>query len=189
MDPGLPALQLRPRVRKTVGTLTYTDIGVTCPADREWIAAGAGQRRYERTVLIGHGEDDWEAAARAVMKWAVKRKSGFEVVGDQPATEGCDYELVARVGPLKIREPVRVVATVTEANRVGFAYGTLTGHPVSGEEAFVVHRDGSEVLFTLRSVTSAGAGGWRLLFPIVLLAQRIYRRRYLVALSAPNASS
>ena len=183
------ALQLRPGLRQTVGTLTYTDIGVTRPADREWIAATAAQRRYERTVPIGHGDADWEVAARAVMEWAVKRRSGFDAVGDGSATEGRDYELVARVGPLKVREPVRVVATVTEPDRVGFAYGTLTGHPVSGEEAFVVHRDGSEVLFTLRSVTSAGAGGWRLLFPLALLAQRIYRWRYLAALRAPNASS
>jgi hypothetical protein len=31
---------------------------------------------------------------------------------------------------------VEVVAVVEESHRVGFAYRTLSGHPVNGEEAF-----------------------------------------------------
>jgi uncharacterized protein (UPF0548 family) len=75
---------------------------------------------------------------------------------------GGDYWLIAALGSFSVREPVRVVAVVEDADRCGFAYGTLDGHPVSGEEAFVVHRapDGT-VPLTLRSLTRAprGAGG------------------------------
>ena len=57
------------------------------------------------------------------------------------------------------------------------------GHPVSGEEAFVVHRDGGgSVWLTLRSLTRPGHGRWRLAFPAVLVAQRWYRWRYRRAL-------
>ncbi|MEH3078354.1 MAG: DUF1990 family protein [Quadrisphaera sp.] len=83
-----------------------------------------------------------------------------------------------------MREPVRVVAVVDTDDRRGFAYGTLRGHPVSGEEAFVVHRDPEgRVHLTLRSLTRpAPSGPWRLVFPALLVAQRVYRRRYQQAL-------
>ena len=106
------------------------------------------------------------------------------VRADSGVRDGVDYWLVASVGPLRIREPARVVAVVDRPDRCGFAYGTLEGHPVSGEEAFVLHRDDHGVVrLTLRSVTAPGAGRWRLAFPGVLVAQRRYRRRYARALA------
>jgi uncharacterized protein (UPF0548 family) len=54
---------------------------------------------------------------------------------------------------------------------------------VSGEEAFVVTQDDAGgVRLTLRSLTGPGSGVWRPLFPVLLGAQRVYRRRYLRAL-------
>jgi uncharacterized protein (UPF0548 family) len=46
-------------------------------------------------------------------------------------------------------------------------------------ESFIVHRaqDG-EVFLTLRSLTRASDGLWRLAFPVLLAAQKYYRRRY-----------
>lgn len=96
--------------------------------------------------------------------------------------QGVDYTLVARLGPLRIKEPVRVVAVVSSETRVGFAYGTRPGHPVSGEEAFIVTRDSEgSVRLVLRSLTRPAPGMWRMLFPLILLAQRWYRFRYLRA--------
>lgn len=124
-----------------------------------------------------------------MLVWGVKTRSGFTVSpadgGDLLVREGAEYTLVARLGPARVREPVRVVAVVDRADRCGFAYGTLDGHPVSGEEAFVVHRgaDG-QVWLTLRSLTRAGKGPWRWAFPLVLVAQRWYRMRYRRALRA-----
>ncbi|MFE6925530.1 DUF1990 family protein [Nocardia sp. NPDC057663] len=164
--------------------LTYGPAGATSPADEIWIARPPGFRRFETSVVIGHGEHVWAAAKEAVLHWGVKRRSGFRVAPDAPATTDADYRVTAGCGPVSVREPVRVVAVVDTADRCGFAYGTLTGHPVSGEEAFVVHRraDGT-VELTLRSLTKpAPAGLWRAVFPILLVAQRFYRRRYLRAL-------
>lgn len=90
---------------------------------------------------------------------------------------------MASLGRVSVREPVRVIAVVEEPTRCGYSYGTLDGHPVSGEEALIVHRtpDGA-VWLTLRSLTRPGRGGWRLAFPALLVAQRWYRRRYVRAL-------
>lgn len=97
--------------------------------------------------------------------------------------DGAEYTLTASLGPLRIREPVRVAFVVDVPGRCGFAYATLPGHPVTGEEAFIVHRtpDG-RVWFTLRSLTQPGVKRWRLAFPMILIAQRWYRRRYLHAM-------
>jgi uncharacterized protein (UPF0548 family) len=78
-----------------------------------------------------------------------------------------------------------VVAVVDQPTRYGFAYGTLEGHPVSGEEAFVVHRHSNgEVRLTLRSLTRAPRGLWGYAIPALLVAQKIYRPRYQLALKA-----
>lgn len=164
--------------------LTYAPAGATSPADEIWTARPSGFRRFETSVVIGHGEHVWAAARETVLHWGVKRRSGFRVAPDAPVTTDADYRVTAGWGPVSVREPVRVVAVVDTADRCGFAYGTLPGHPVSGEEAFVVHRraDGT-VELTLRSLTKpAPAGLWRAVFPILLVAQRFYRQRYLRAL-------
>ena len=166
--------------------LTYGPAGVTAPGDAVWTAP-AGRRAYERTVLVGRGDQCWSRARAALLSWGVKTRSGFTVEpasgSDAGVRDGADYWLVAAVGPLRIREPARVVAVVDRPDRCGFAYGTLEGHPVSGEEAFVLHRDDDGVRLTLRSVTAPGAGRWRPAFPAVLVAQRLYRRRYARALA------
>ncbi|GAB3100290.1 DUF1990 family protein [Isoptericola nanjingensis] len=66
----------------------------------------------------------------------------------------------------------------------------VVGATAPGEEAFIVHReDDGTVILTLRSLTRPGRGLWRVLFPAILVAQRLYRRRYLRALvpTAPGA--
>ena len=76
---------------------------------------------------------------------------------------------------------------IDKPDRKGFAYGTLSGHPVSGEEAFIVDRHPDDsVWLTIRSLTQPTEGAWRAVGPAVALAQRCYRRRYLRALTGPN---
>jgi uncharacterized protein (UPF0548 family) len=181
------------RVAEVARGLTYEPVGATRPAEADWppAAAPAGFRRQESSVLLGQDDDGddavWRAASAAVLSWQVKTRSGFTVhppTGPGGVREGEELWLHAALGPLTVREPVRVVAVVETAERSGFAYGTLRGHPVSGEEAFVVHRDpDGRVHLTLRSLTRpAPRGLWRAAFPALLVAQRVYRRRYQRAL-------
>jgi uncharacterized protein (UPF0548 family) len=80
-------------------------------------------------------------------------------------------------------EPVVVTEVVDQVDCVGVAYRTLPCHPVSGEEAFIVHRHGSKVRLTIRSLTKAAPQQpWRALFPLFLMVQKIVRRRYVRAL-------
>ncbi|TFB85248.1 DUF1990 domain-containing protein [Cryobacterium algoricola] len=150
---------------------------------REWPASDRRYRRSEVSALVGHGDAVWERAARDVLRWRVKTESGFAVDSTGPVSPGDRVIVTARVLTVTIVEPVQVVSVVDESDRVGFAYRTLPGHPVSGEEAFIVHRRGDEVRLTVRSLTSpAPQQPWRALYPLLLIAQRIVRRRYLRSL-------
>lgn len=132
---------------------------------------------------MGHGDQVWERAARDVLRWRVKTASGFTVDSAGPVSQGDRVVVTARLLNLAVIEPVEVVGVVEERDRVGFAYRTLPGHPVSGEEAFIVHRSGEEVHLTVRSLTRAAPQQpWRALYPLLLIAQRIARRRYLKSL-------
>lgn len=148
-----------------------------------WFPAGSTYRRSEVTSLVGHGAASWSKAALGVLKWEVKTKSGFTVSSTAPVVVGDRVSVSARMFGVSVVEPVEVVGVVREENRVGFAYRTLPGHPVSGEEAFIVHRDGNDVHLTIRSLTRAAPQQpWRGLFPLLLVVQRIVRARYLRAL-------
>lgn len=164
--------------------LSYGAVGATRPGAVEWTDAPVGFRRLETTRRVRGGEHGWPAVTDALLRWAVKTRSGFAVDGSRDparvAHVGERHWVSAAFGPVTVTEPVEVVDVIDSPDRVGFAYGTLEGHPVSGEEAFIVHRDAAgEVRLTLRSLTRAAPGGpWRYGFPALLVAQRVYRRRY-----------
>lgn len=156
----------------------------TQPTAAQWLQGGEHEfARSEISVVVGRGDAVWRRASRDVLGWAVKTRSGFAV--DDPARLSAgDVRLVtARVAGITIREPIEVVEVVDTPSRVGFSYRTLPGHPVRGEEAFVVDRDGDVVRLTIRSLTAPAASGpWRLLYPLLRIAQVVARRRYLRAL-------
>lgn len=155
----------------------------THPARPVWRDETRGYRRWERSTTLGIGTDVWEWASTEVMRWGVKTRSGFSVTPATPATAGMRPVITAHPLGVSIREPVEVVDVVQTPERVGFAYRTLPGHPVSGEEAFIVCRDGELVVLTIRSLTRpADRGLWRLAFPVLLLAQKATRHRYMRAL-------
>jgi uncharacterized protein (UPF0548 family) len=170
--------------------LTYDAPGATVAGDGT--PTPSGYRRYVKTIKIGDGVARWEFASAAVLRWGVKTRSGFAVLADPPSagepqvTLDHRYWLVAHLGPVPIREPIQVVAVIDQPDRKGFAYGTLSGHPVCGEEAFIVDRHADDsVWLTIRSLTAPTTGPWRLVGSPVALAQRCYRRRYLRALAGP----
>ncbi|GAA1822759.1 DUF1990 family protein [Agromyces salentinus] len=157
---------------------------MTDPRRADWRATTSRSfRRSEVSRTIGRGDGVWERAARDILNWKVKTRSGFRVEDARPAASGVQLIITARVMGRTVREPVEVVDVVSEPSRVGFSYRTLPGHPVSGEEAFIVHRDGDDVVLTIRSLTSAAPQQpWRALYPVLRVAQVIARRRYLRSL-------
>lgn len=156
---------------------------MTAPERDEWPESDRRFRRSEISTVVGSGFAAWEMAARKVLRRGVKTASGFAVDSPGPVAQGERVIVTARVLGIEVVEPVQVVAVVSETNRVGFAYRTMPGHPVDGEEAFIVHRLGDQVSLTVRSLTRpANQQPWRGLYPLLRVAQVIARRRYLRAL-------
>ena len=151
---------------------------VWAPSDRTF-------RRSELSAVVCRGDDAWRRAAGDVLRWRVKTRSGFLVDSHAPVRVGRRERIRVRVLGVTVVEPVEVVAVVEQDDRVGFAYRTLPGHPVEGEEAFVVHRDTADgdIVLTVRSLTRpASRQPWRILHPLLRVAQVVARRRYLRAL-------
>ena len=144
-----------------------------------------GYRATGRRATIGAGREAFDRASTAVLRWEIKTRAGFRVIrvggqgaffSDGPVAKGeC---AIVTLGP--VRETVRVVRVVDEPRRRGFAYGTLPEHPLRGEEAFLVEwRDDDTVELAVRSFSRPSTAlGW-LLYPLLLLAQQFFVRRYL----------
>ena len=166
-------------------TLTYSAIGATASRNE----TPHGFRYLERTARIGSGEERWQFACREVMTWALQRRSGFRVEPESLTTADAAWLVIPVIGSWAIRSPVRVVYTVDEPARRGFAYGTLPGHPESGEEAFLVERHADDsVWVTIRAFSRPSRWYWWLVYPVLRIFQERYTRRYLRVLAVSPAS-
>jgi uncharacterized protein (UPF0548 family) len=87
------------------------------------------------------------------------------------------------IGRLGVNAPVRVVYVVDEPDRQGFAYGTLPGHPESGEEAFMVElHDDDAVTFTITAFSRPSSLLTRIGGPVSHAIQSWVTTRYLRAI-------
>lgn len=158
--------------------LTYAEHGATLRTPPP------GYFYMDRRERIGAGPDVFLKAKEALIGWGMHRGAGLVVLAKTPTAE-LGSVVVMRLGPsiLGIVAPCRVVGVVDEPGQGGFAYGTLPGHPESGEEAFVVQlsNDG-EVYLRVRAFSRpaspiARAGG-----PLTRVIQRLITDRYVGAL-------
>ncbi|MFJ8621624.1 DUF1990 family protein [Kitasatospora sp. NPDC093550] len=147
-----------------------------------------GYAHLRRRVHLGRGPEVRERAGRYVLGWGSQTGTGFAVFPGAPARDG-DTVLLRLSLPGRRRPrlviPCRVVWTVDEPDRIGFAYGTLPGHPECGEEAFLVSMDAEgEVWFEVTAFSRLSAWYARLGRPVALLCQYLAIERYLTAVAA-----
>jgi uncharacterized protein (UPF0548 family) len=161
--------------------LTYSEVGGTRAA-----IMPAGYRSLTRTVALGRGEERFERAAKALLGWEMHRGAGLRVRASSPrVVTGAVAVLTLGLGPLRVEAPVEVVYVLDEPRRRGFAYGTLPGHPETGEEAFIVERhDDETVTLTIIAFSRPATTLARLSGPAGRLVQSRITSRYLRALDA-----
>ncbi|MGV9255749.1 DUF1990 domain-containing protein [Streptomyces sp. NPDC003697] len=154
-------------------SFTYEEVGAT----REDPASyPPGFHTMHVRTRVGEGHDVFHRAAEALLTWEMHRAVGVGIDATaERAAPGVDVT-VTLAGMIKA--PCRVVWTAEEPRRAGWAYGTLPGHPETGEEAFVVDRTGDgTVWLTVRAFSRpakwyARAGG-----PATRGLQHAYARR------------
>ncbi len=162
---GLESMRLEGESHSyTYGPVGVVEAGGTLP----------GFRRDRWARSIGHGDQVFESAAAALLRWDLQRRSGLFVHSDGPPSPGRVVAMAARL-PIGFVDVVcRVVDVIEEPHRRGFVYGTLSRHPEMGEESFAVAIDDDG------DVTLEIAAVWRLRHPLARLAPpvaRFFQRR------------
>lgn len=159
----------------TAKPLTYTEVGATAGA------MPTGYRHLLRSSVIGRGRDRFEQAAAQGMRWGMLRGAGLRVESSSSVAD-VGAEVLVHLGPMVA--PCRVVYVVDEPDRRGFAYGTLPGHPESGEELFLVRYDPAtgDVIAEVAAFSRHATWWSRLGAPVTSLTQRLITDRYLRAL-------
>lgn len=141
-----------------------------------------GYRHLTARRRLGTGRAFFETLSERLMGWGMQRGLGVRV--DTTSVQVMPgAEVVLRGGSL--RAPCRVVYVVDEDDRRGFAYGTLPGHPLVGEERFAITYDpeSGSVHASVVSFSRPDHAFLRALGPFVGIGQRLVARLYLRTLA------
>jgi uncharacterized protein (UPF0548 family) len=159
--------------------LSYPEVGASLGSRPD------GYHHDSYDVALGTGDAVYRRAIRGLEEWQTHRAAGVIVYPpDAPIENGTTVALALPAPGLHVLAACRIVAVVREADRFGFAYGTLAGHPEQGEEAFLIERDGDTVRFTITAFSRPHALLARIGFPLARVIQRRVTRAYLTGLQA-----
>jgi uncharacterized protein (UPF0548 family) len=157
--------------------LTYECVGASLDPQRP--TPGLTRRQWH--ARVGPPEV-FDAAVDAAVSWQVQRGAGIAVLPDAPLAVGTTVAMAAPLPIGFVDATCRVVEIVREADRFGFAYGTLPVHPECGEESFLLERDSDGTTFTIVAVSRVVDRLGRLAPPIANRLQAQATDRYLDAL-------
>jgi uncharacterized protein (UPF0548 family) len=171
----------RDRLERLIGeSLTYSEVGAT---------AGnlpAGYHHVRRSEIIGNGSAFFADASETLMSWQMHSRAGLHVVASAPrAVRGVVVLMRLGIGGVGVAIPCRVVYEIAEERRIGFAYGTLPGHPERGEESFVVELfDDDQVRLQIVAFSEPARWFTQVAGPISRRGQALMTDRYIRALHA-----
>jgi uncharacterized protein (UPF0548 family) len=135
-------------------------------------------------IDLGTGDSVWNRGIDGLHLWVAHTGAGAMVFPLGAAlAEGETVLVVLRTGPFFVVAPCRIVYVLDEPTRFGFGYGTLPGHPESGEESFVIDRDArGGVRFVVTAISRPAALLARLGAPVARRVQSRVTSRYLESL-------
>jgi len=178
-----PADLARVTARQADRELTYAEHCAT----RGSMPAGYHHDQWDAD-LGGFDEVVFERLSAALMDWQVQRGAGISIYPVVPVQTGLTFSFWFRLAGAYVTAAGRVVYVTGEADRRGFAYGTLPQHPERGEEAFHLVRDGSRMLFRITAFSRPRQPLVRLGAPVSRLVQLRMNQAYLRAVRAEAAS-
>jgi uncharacterized protein (UPF0548 family) len=157
---------------------TYTPTGGTLT---DSLPSGYHHDRYERS--LGDAPGTFQRASDGLRGWQAHLGAGLVVQPRNAPSVGSTVVTAIGLGPITAIAPCRIVAVVDEPRRFGFAYGTLPGHPESGEEAFIIDNTDQGVVFQIVAFSRPAVALARLGSPISRRIQSATTRRYLDGLA------
>jgi uncharacterized protein (UPF0548 family) len=119
--------------------LTYSAVGATATAPPIGFVVD------HTRMLLGRSPETFAAAKAALQRWDQFRLGWLEACpATTPIKEGAAIAILARSLGVWWLNACRIVYVVDEADRFGFAYGTLPDHMGTGEERFLIEREASD---------------------------------------------
>lgn len=172
-----------------VAELTYLQIGLTRELLRDGAESAAawpvGYRRVFERIEVGHGVESFDRLSTGILDWEIQAGAGLRPRSAGSAVLGARVVCGFGMGPVRLPVPCEVVWSEQGERFSGFGYGTLPGHPASGEEAFVAELDDvGRVWFSVLAFSRPRPGIYTLGAPVSRLMQGLVTRRYLAAAAA-----
>jgi len=151
-------------------TFTYAETGRTRDGELP-----AGYRHVRRDVVVGRGEPAFARVREGMRDWRIHRLAGMRVSSEGQPGIGISFH--AALGFFRV--PCEILWLRDENTVYGYGFGTLAGHPLSGEEAFEVRLspDGT-VTFSIRAFSRRVAWYARLGGPLVAALQDFMTGRF-----------
>ena len=153
----------------------------------------AGYNVDHNRTNLGSGVETFKSAKRAIREWKMFDFPWIDLCWpDTPIEVGQNVAIVASHLGFYSLNASRIVYTIDEPDRFGFAYGTLTEHGEIGEERFSVeiHADTGEVWYDLLAFSRPGHILAKLGYPISRHLQHEFAKDSLAAMrraAAPEA--
>ena len=150
---------------------TYEPVGCTKQAQRP-----EGYAMDHNRQLLGTGAAAFERAKQAVRAWRMFPAPWTAIEpGDAPIETGTTVAVHVRILGLWWLNATRIVYTIDESRRFGFAYGTLPRHAEMGEERFTVEwLDDDTVHYDVLAYSRPRHILARLMYPLA----RRYQKRF-----------
>jgi len=152
-------------------TFSYPEVGAT------GLTTPAGYNIDNNRILLGTGEATFDRAKAAIRNWKMFSLGWVELCpAETPiAADETVAILVSHFGFYSLNG-ARIVYTIDEASRFGFAYGTLVEHGEIGEERFSVEfaAESGEVWYDLYAFSRPGSLLAKLGYPLSRYLQKSF---------------
>jgi uncharacterized protein (UPF0548 family) len=159
--------------------LTYPEVGATAAE-----LPTAGYVMDHTRAMLGQGEQAFADAKAALKSWRQYRFSWLEAwPDDTPINAGDEVATVARLLGLWWVNVCRIVYTIDEPDRFGYAYGTLPEHVECGEERFQIElTETGEVWYDIVAFSRPQHWLARVGYPYVRRTQKRFGRNSVAAM-------
>lgn len=147
---------------------TYAEVGATLGGP---LPVGYRHLRYRADIGAAAV---FGTAAQALLTWRLHRAAGVPMRVSAPRAAVGVRAASVLAG---LRAPCEVIWVADEAGRAGFGYGTLVGHPVRGEESFLVEVVEGRVVFGVTAFSTPATWYTRAAGPVLPVLQRAYAGR------------
>lgn len=160
-------------------TLTYQEVGATQDLQKP-----RGFVIDHTRAKLGEGKEVFQTATTALKGWRQYRFPWLEAwPDDTPLRAGDEVATVAKLLGLWWVNVCRIVYTIEEPKRFGYAYGTLPEHVECGEERFLIElTETGEVWYDIYAFSRPQSWLARIGYPYVRRIQKQFGKYSVAAL-------